>query len=234
MSGLLKPLRRGVWRYLGDRDILAAALVTLLAVIGTLGLLYVVHLMRTWRLARHAPAQAGHRGTLLVFGRRLVEGRPEADFIARLERARRDALDGRADRVLLLGGSADGGTSEAEAGQHWLRQGDWPSGVPLTLEQVSVDSLENLRHARELLRDDDGGPLPPVWLVTSRYHLARCMYLATRLGFDASPLAAEDRLRLSRRYVVRLAMEAGYIMWIDTGLRWAALTGNRRMVARVT
>jgi len=234
MSGLLKPLRRGVWRYLGDRDILAAAVVTLLALAGTLGLLYVVHLVRTWRMALHAPAQAGHRGTLLVFGRRLVDERPEADFIARLERARRNVLDGRADRVLLLGGSADGGTSEAEAGRRWLRQGEWPPGVPLALEQMSIDSLENLRHARELLRADDGGALPPVWLVTSRYHLARCMYLARRLGFDASPLAAEDRLRLTRRYVVRLAMEAGYLMWIDTGLRWAALTGNRRVVARVT
>lgn len=234
MSGLLKPLRRGVWRYLGDRDILAAAVVTLIAVIGTLGLLYLAHVVRTWRLARHAPVRAGHRGTLLVFGRRLVDGRPEADFVSRLERARRNALDGRADRVLLLGGSGDGGISEAEAGRRWLREGDWPAGVPLALEQTSVDSLENLRHARELLRENDGDPLPPVWLVTSRYHLARCMYLAGRLGFTACPLAAEDVFRLDRRYVVRIAMEAGYLMWIDTGLRWAAWTGNRRVLSRVT
>jgi uncharacterized SAM-binding protein YcdF (DUF218 family) len=73
-----------------------------------------------------------------------------------------------------------------------------------------------------------------VGLVTSRYHLARCMYLARRLGFDASPIGAEARLRLDRRYVLRMLMEAGYLMWIDTGMRWAALIGNRRMAARIS
>lgn len=232
-TGLLKPLRRGVWRYLSDRDILVAALVTAVAFVGSLGLWYVAHLVRVWRLARRSPVTAGHRGTFLVFGRRLVDDRPEADFQARLLRARANALEGRADAVLLLGGMSGGRISEAEAGQRWLRGQGWPAGVPLALEQLSIDSLENLRHARELLREGDRVPLPPVWLVTSRYHLARCMYLATRLGFDASPLGAEDVMPRNRRYVVRMAMEAGYLMWIDTGMRWASLTGNRRMAARI-
>jgi len=102
------------------------------------------------------------------------------------------------------------------------------------LEQMSIDSLENLRHARELLRDSADAELPAVSLVTSRYHLARCMYLARRLGFDASPIGAEERLPLNRRYVLRMLMEAGYLMWIDTGMRWAALIGNHRMAARIS
>lgn len=232
-SGLLKPLRRGVWRYLSDRDILVAAFVTAFACVGSLGLLYVAHLVRVIRLARGAPVRAGHRGVFLVFGRRLVNDRPEADFAARLSRARDNALDGRADRVLLLGGLSGGGISEAEAGRRWLQARDWPPGVPLDLEQISIDSLENLRHARELLRSSEEAPLPPVWLVTSRYHLARCMYLAGRLGFDASALGAEEAMPWTRRYLLRMAMEAGYLMWIDTGMRWAALTGNRRMAARI-
>ncbi|MDF3983723.1 YdcF family protein [Luteibacter sp. PPL201] len=234
MPGLLKPLRRGVWRYLGDADILAAAVVTVLACAASAGLLYVAHAVRVWRIARRAPTTPARAGTLLVFGRRLVNDRPEGDFIARLERARHCALKGRADRVLLLGGPGGGSLSEAEAGQRWLRDGVWPPGVSLALEQASIDSLENLRHARELLRGPDREPLPRVYLVTSRYHLARCAYLARRLGFDAHPLAAEDALPMTRRYLLRLAMEAGYLMWIDTGLRWAALTGNRRVVSRVS
>ncbi|HVI56577.1 MAG TPA: YdcF family protein [Luteibacter sp.] len=234
MSGLLKPLRRGVWRYLSDRDILLAALVTTIVFVGSLGLIYVAHAVGVWRLARHSPVTPPRRGTMLVFGRRLVDDRPEHDFIGRLTRAGNNARSGHADRVLLLGGMSGGSISEAEAGRRWLVEKGWPDDVPLLLEQISIDSLENLRHARELLRHDAGPDLPAVNLVTSRYHLARCMYLARRLGFDASPIGAEARLPLDRRYVLRMLMEAGYLMWIDTGMRWAALIGNHRMAARIS
>ena len=235
MAGIQAPkiLRRGVWRYLSDGDILIAALVTAVAFTATLGLLYVGHLVRVVWLAAASPARAPAARTLLVFGRRLVDDRPETDFVDRLERAREHAREGLADRVLLLGGYSGGSVSEAEAGRRWLVQAGWPGKVPLTLEQLSIDSLENLRHARELLRDAEHESLPGVWLVTSRYHLARCLYLARRLGFDALPLAAERRLPVTTRYVLRLAMEAGYLMWIDTGMRWAAITGNRRMSTRI-
>lgn len=236
MAGIQAPniLRRGVWRYLSDRDILVAAFVTAVAFAGTLGLLYVAHLARVGWLAARSPARATSRRAVLVFGRRLVDDRPEADFARRLARGRDDAMAGQATRVMLLGGFSGGSVSEAEAGRRWLLTHEWPADVPLELEQASIDSLENLRHARVLLRDHDAHPLPAVWLVTSRYHLARCLYLARRLGFDAEPVAAEPRLPVTGRYLVRLAMEAGYLMWIDTGMRWAALTGNRRMSARIS
>jgi uncharacterized SAM-binding protein YcdF (DUF218 family) len=236
MSGLHAPkiLRRGVWRYLSDRDILVAAFVTAVVFVGSFGLVYAAHLTRVCWLAARAPARAAGRRAMLIFGRRLVSDRPEADFVGRLARGRTDAVAGFADRVLLLGGYSGGSISEAEAGRRWLHAEGWPATVPLQLEQASIDSLENLRHARELLRDRDDEALPPVWLVTSRYHLARCLYLARRLGFDAAPLAAEERLPLGHRYVTRLLMEAGYLMWIDTGMRWAALTGNRRMATRIS
>lgn len=234
MGGLLKPLRRGVWRYLSDRDILVAAFVTLVVFLGSLGLVYVAHVVNVWRLARRSPVTATHRRALLIFGRRLVGDLPERDFIGRLSRGRDNVLAGAADRVLLLGGTSGGSVSEAEAGRRWLMAAGWPADVPMLLEQLSIDSLENLRHARELLRPAGDGSLPAVWLVTSRYHLARCLYLARRLGFDASPIAAEPRLTLSGRYVVRMLMEAGYLMWIDIGMRWASLTGNRRMAARIS
>jgi uncharacterized SAM-binding protein YcdF (DUF218 family) len=234
MSGLLKPLRRGVWRYLSDSDILLAALVTAIVFVGSLGLVYVMYAVGVWRLARHSPRVAAGHNTLLVFGRRLVGDLPERDFIGRLTRARENAVSGHAERVLLLGGLSGGAISEAEAGRRWLVAEGWPGDVPLLLEQMSIDSLENLRHARELLRSDSGGDLPPVSLVTSRYHLARCMYLARRLGFHASPIGAEERLPLDRRYLARMLMEAGYLMWIDIGMRWAALIGNRRMAARIS
>src|SRR5262245_27856793 len=206
MSGIQAPkiLRRGVWRYLSDRDILVAAFVTAVVFVASLGLVYAAHLARVCWLAARSPARAAGRRSMLIFGRRLVSDRPEADFVGRLARGRTDALAGFADRVLLLGGYSGGSISEAEAGRRWLLAEGWPADVPLELEQASIDSLENLRHARMLLRDRNEEPLPPVTLVTSRYHLARCLYLARRLGFDATPIAAEERLPLGRRYLVRL------------------------------
>lgn len=233
MAGFLKPLRRGVWRYLSDRDILHAALVTAIVFIGSLGLVFVAYVVHVWRLARHSPLVTGTPGVLLIFGRRLIGDLPEDDFKGRLGRGLANAVSGRATRVLLLGGLSGGAVSEAEAGRRWLVAEGWPADVPMQLEQASIDSLENLRHARDLLRAE-GGPLPEVHLVTSRYHLARCLYLAGKLGFDARPIAAEPTLPVTRRYVTRVLMEAGYLMWTDIGLRWARIIGNTRMVSRIS
>lgn len=231
MSGLTRPLRRGVWRYLSDRDILMAAAVTVAAFVLSGGLLLLAHLVYVVRHARGSACRMDQRGTLLVFGRQLVRDAPEADFVQRLAGALANARDGATDRVLILGGASGGIVTEAEAGRRWLHAQGWPAHVPLLLETLSIDSLENLRHAREILREEQG--LPPVWLLTSRYHLARCLYLARRLGFRATPIGAEPSLPITFRYLRRLLMEAGYLMWIDTGMRWAALTGNRRMDARI-
>jgi uncharacterized SAM-binding protein YcdF (DUF218 family) len=233
VNGVPKTMRRGPWRYLGDGDILVAAGVTLLAFVGSLGLLYVAHFIRVWRIATGSPVRTKAPRTLLVFGRKLVGGQLESDFISRLDRARDSALEGLAPRVLLLGGRSDGGPlSEAEAGQRWLHGNGWPTAVPLMLEQESVDSLENLRHARDILRREGG--VPAVALVTSRYHLARCLYLARCLAFEATPVAAEPAFPGGYRYVRRMALEAGYLMWIDMGYRWARFTGNQRVVARLS
>ena len=108
-----------------------------------------------------------------------------------------------------------------------------PTGVLLELEQDSIDSLENLRHARTLLQAS-AAALPPVALVTSRYHLARCLMLAQRLGFDGLPVGAEPSLPSDPRYLVRMVLESGYVMCMDLGLRWASLLGLRRMADRIS
>jgi hypothetical protein len=73
-----------------------------------------------------------------------------------------------------------------------------------------------------------------VALVTSRYHLARCLMLARRLGFSGLPVAAEPVLPRHGRYLGLLLLEASYLMWTDLGLRWAQLIGHRRMHARIS
>jgi len=230
MRESVTPLRRGPWRYLRDADVLHSLAVALLAAVLSGGLVWLAYLLRVWRVARRSPVHEPGAGVLLVFGRRLQGERPEQDYRQRLERALCLVRAGGVERVLLLGGASGSRTSEAQAGADWLRAQGWPEHLPLVLEQASNDSLENLRHARELLR---GETLPPVALVTSRYHLARCLLLARRLGFDAHPVAAEPELPRHARYRLRMLLESGYLMWIDIGLRWARLIDHQRMAARI-
>ncbi len=222
-------------RYLRDRDVLHAGLVSLLALLLSGGLVWLAYLIHVCRVAARSPLVPPRRMVALVFGRRLERDLPEHDYRQRLRRALTLAQAARTDHLLLLGGCSAGQCSEAAAGQAWLLQHGLPGQVRLELEQESFDSLENLRRARSLLQAQaDPAGLPPVALVTSRYHLARCLLLARRLGFDGAPVAAEDTLPYRPSYLLRLLAEASYLMWIDLGMRWAGLIGHRRMAARIS
>lgn len=224
-------LRRGPFRYLADRDVWCSLLVTGAACALSCGVLYLIYLWRVVRIAARAPCVPEDGRMLLVFGRKLDDnGEPEADYIARLQRTLDAITEKHADKIMLLGGASGANISEAAAGLQWLRSHGLPQTVDVTLEQASIDSLENLRHARSLLDT----PLPPVALISSRYHLARCLALACALGFSATVCAAEARLRWSPRIARRVVLEAGYLMWQQTGTAWARLIRNERMLQRVT
>ena len=205
---------------------------TVLVLLLSAGLVWLGYLVHVCRIAARSPLGPPRRMVVLVFGRRLLHDAPGPDYQQRLARALSLVEQGHADHLLLLGGRSGVQQSEAAAGEQWLRQHGLRGDVRLELEQDSVDSLENLRHARQLLLAD--ARLPPVALVTSRYHLARCRMLARRLGFDSLPIAAEATLPLRPGYLGRLLIEAGYLMWIDIGMRWAVLTGNTRMTAWIS
>lgn len=212
---------------------LITLLITLLVLLLSVGLVWLGYLIRVWRIATRSPLITPRRMLVLVFGQRLEQDAPGHDYQQRLQCGLSLAQAGLAEQLWLLGGCSDGQLSEAAAGLAWLQQHGLPTQVRVELEQKSVDSLENLRHARSLLQAQYA-QLPPVALVTSRYHLARCLLLASRLGFDGVAVAAETALPLQPRYLGRLLLEASYLMWIDIGIRWARLIGNQRMTARIS
>ncbi|HET6430646.1 YdcF family protein [Dyella sp.] len=222
-------------RYLADRDVWHAAAVSVAALLASGGLIWVGYLLHVLRIARHSPLQPPERMIVLVFGRRLERDEPGPDYRHRLSRALTLARAQLAERLLLLGGrSGTSSISEAAAGHRWLQQQALPAQVPVQLEHESTDSLENLRQARALLQPGVGAArFPPVALVTSRYHLARCQLLARRLGFHGVPVAAEPSLSWSPRQVRLLLLESAYVMWIDLGVRWAQLIGHHRMAGRI-
>ena len=229
------PAVRSPWRYLRDHDIQHAGVVTVLAVLLSGGLVWLGYLIHVCRVAACSPLAPPRRMIALVFGRRLENDAPEHDYQLRLRRVLILAEQQQTDHVLLLGGCSGGQCSEAAAGHAWLLQHGLATDVRVELEQNSVDSLENLRQARRLLQAQaDRAGLPPVALVTSRYHLARCLLLARRLGFNATPIAAEPAMSWHRRYLGLLLIESGFLMWTDLGLRWAQLIGHRRMHERIS
>jgi uncharacterized SAM-binding protein YcdF (DUF218 family) len=228
------PATRSAWRYLGDRDVQYAALGTLLAVLLSAGMVWLGYLIHVCRVAVRSPLVVPRRMVVLVFGYQLHDGLPQCDYRWRLRRLLKMARAQKVERVLLLGGCNSGTRSEAAAGYEWLQRHGLSADVRVELEQESIDSLENLRQARMLLRTQvPDAQLPPVALVSSRYHLARCQLLARYLGFSCVTIAAEPVLPRRARYVAALLLEATYLMWIDVGMRWAQLTGRQRLRSRL-
>lgn len=230
MTASYSLFRDGPWRHLGDRDVWHSLLVTALAVVLSGGLLWLYVFLRTVHLARRAPLRPHAAATLLLFGKRLDAGAVDADYATRLSRILTLARE-RPYAVLLLGGRADTGLSEAAAALQWLQEHGLPAEVDVRCEDASTDTLENLRNARALLGPD---ATVRIALVSSRYHLPRCLMLSRSLGLDAEIVAAEPRLHWSTGLLARLALEASYCLWLGVGRRWARLIGHQRMVDRVT
>lgn len=80
--------------------------------------------------------------------------------------------------------------SEALAGYVYLRDHGLPAGAQLRLEQKARDTCENLQHL-----PPDWRAAPALGLVSSRWHLARCIWLGQSLGIALKPCAAERRWR---------------------------------------
>jgi uncharacterized SAM-binding protein YcdF (DUF218 family) len=220
--------RRDILR---DADVLHALAVAGLALLGTGGLLYIWYLREVRRVSREvssAPPLDGARA-ILVFGKHSRDGEPDHDFRTRIERARALVHARRDLPLLLLGGGP--GPTEAQIAERALRAGPLPAGCALVLEHESRDTLQNLRHARELLKARGDGPAV---LVSSRYHLARCALLARSLRLEYRLCAAEDAPPRGLGHWGPQLREAVHLMCCDVGQRWARLIGHRRMIARLS
>jgi uncharacterized SAM-binding protein YcdF (DUF218 family) len=215
----------------GDRDVLHTGVVTLAACVLTAGLVYVGYFVHVVRTARRAPCAPERAERVLLFGKHAPGGRIDADFQARLDRAVNLWRERAPRHVVLLGGGAQGEPTEAEIARDALIARGLSPDAPLQLESASRDTLQNLRNARQMLGD---AVRERVTLLSNRYHLARCALFARQLGFDVELCAAEPRLPMHPRSWLRLAGEAAYVCWVDIGTRWARLTRNQRMLARVT
>ena len=135
-----------------------------------------------WTAAHHDDASEIDRvDAIVVLGAAQYDGEPSPVFAGRLDHAALLFEQGRADRVLVLGGGQPGDRfTEAEAGRTYLVE----KGVPedaITPVPEGNTTFESLRAAAPLMRD---GGMDSAFLVSDPWHNARMERMAGDLGID--------------------------------------------------
>ena len=191
-----------------------------LIVLGTAGVSLMWYLGIVIHKARHLTGDLGNDGPIVVLGRLLLNGRVSADFSRRLEKAKDIWEMAMFRRILILGGKciADRKT-EAEEGRRYLLQRGVP-GKSIFVEEASHNTLDNLQGAK--LRLVGWGAKRPL-LISNRYHLPRCHYIANGIGLKHDLMPAEDRLTLDINIAFNLLKEAFFLLWFRVGQLWAVL-----------
>jgi uncharacterized SAM-binding protein YcdF (DUF218 family) len=165
-------------RWVRRHPILAAfAFVVLLSVGFVAGCGIVV-----WRSAHHDDAsQINRADAIVVLGAAQYDGEPSPVFAGRLDHAALLYEQGRAERVLVLGGGQPGDRfTEAEAGRNYLIEKGVPADaiVPVPKGHTTFESLEA---AVPVMRR---AGLESAFLVSDPWHNARVERMAEDLGID--------------------------------------------------
>ncbi len=208
-----------------DADAMFVLVISVVIMLASCGLSYLLILFWVLKTAKLAEIFFESRSAAyLVFGKRLVNNFPDADFRSRLNRL----MVCRVRVAIIMGGKTrEGIATEALAGLDYLRsQGCGISDIKL--EQKSSSTLDNLRNARLLLDQK------PAIIISNRYHLARCGALAASLSIPYQLCAAENVFNVDADNLLKCLLEAFYLHWFYTGKYWAKLIQSQRMLDRIS
>ena len=166
---------------------------------------------------------------ICILGKKLLNDKPDDEYLLRLERARNILEGGDRSEVILLGGKTGRATiSEAYAGKEYLLKNSIDESR-IYLEEKSRNTLENFINAIDLLRNKD----KEIVVVSNRYHLARAKQLAVGLGLKVELCAAEEKLNMNVSTLFKLLLEALHVHWYTVGRYYAHITKNNRIIERV-
>jgi len=189
--------------------------------------------LHIFRLAKKSPNSVENSSSsCLLFGKKLINGTADNDYRLRLEKALQLIQKQPNRLILLLGGTTSPKTvSEAAYGLTYLQQHGAPEGHNIRLEEQSKNTLDNLKNAQKVLQHEQ---ISQVTLISNRYHLARCQLVANSLKINHKLCAAEESIEINLTLLLKLLIEGIYIHWFIVGKYWARISGNKRMLQRVT
>jgi vancomycin permeability regulator SanA len=172
-------------------------LFALLAVVAAVAVVLAVTGIAVWRAAHEDGAsRIDHADVILVLGAAEYSGRPSPVFAGRLKHAALLFRQGRADTVMVLGGSQPGDvTTEAEAGRDFLVEAGLPPAA-VVADAAGVTTFESLRSAAHLMRDRG---MSSAFLVSDPWHNLRIVRMASDLGLDAHASATWQSAARSER-----------------------------------
>ena len=135
-----------------------------------------------WMAAHHDDAsEIGRVDAIVVLGAAQYDGEPSPVFAGRLDHAALLFEQGRADRVLVLGGGQPGDRfTEAEAGRTYLVEKGVPEEAIIPVPEGHT-TFESLRAAAPVMREAGMGS---AFLVSDPWHNARMERMAGDLGID--------------------------------------------------
>jgi uncharacterized SAM-binding protein YcdF (DUF218 family) len=149
-----------------------------------------------WQAAHHDDASEIDRAdAIVVLGAAQYDGEPSPVFAGRLDHAALLYEQGRAQRILVLGGGQPGDrTTEAEAGRAYLIGKGVPEVAILSVPRGHT-TFESLRAAAPVMRD---AGLGSAFLVSDPWHNARVERMASDLGIDGHASATWQSAAVSQ------------------------------------
>lgn len=212
-----------------DIDGYSTLLLSGLVIIATAGISYLICLKKIITTAKKTPHECCENAMVCVLGKKLLNNKPDQEYILRLNRVSHILKNDEQSQTLLLGGqTGKARISEALAGKEFLIKNNIESSR-INLEEASSNTLENIKNAITLLKEKNKN----VVIVTNRYHLARAKKMAEGFGLDVVLCAAEDKLNINIVSIFKLIVEALHVHWYISGHYYAHLTNNNRMIKRV-
>ena len=210
-----------------DRDALLVLLISLVIMVFTAGLAYIFLLGFVINKAKtsYKLPDNFNNSICILFGKKLINNLPDADYKGRLNHL----LQSQFSTAVIMGGKTGGSIiTEAEAGLHFLQEQGLKQNTRVLLEQGSQNTLENLKNTRQILNKQSA------IIISNHYHLARCAMLAESLAIRYSLYAAENHFSYSWLNIGKCMKEAFFLHWFYSGKYWAILTGNRRMLDKIS
>jgi vancomycin permeability regulator SanA len=135
----------------------------------------------------------------LVLGFALADdGSARPQLVGRVDRAAALVREGATPKLVVSGGAAKAGHTEAGVMRELLLQRGVPESA-IVEELRARSTIENFACARPIL---DGIGARKVLVVTEPWHMTRAMLLARRHGYDARPAPASSEIWRSPRHAV--------------------------------